>query len=209
MWDTAHAYALLLREGGDDRELGELREHAMYDLVTRPWDTTRPPVSAQITVLAPLPTLAAAAMATPGAAVPAEPGEVEGQPITAAHLRAVLEQLDALCPGGLRAPADGSLHIALSDPGSGALRAVVPRAQLERLARQGCIVHRDGACDCAVIRRPADVDGYRPSRPQRRHTTTRDRHCRMPGCRAKAGWADLDHVVPHACGGPTSCENLC
>jgi hypothetical protein len=23
------------------------------------------------------------------------------------------------------------------------------------------------------------------------------------------GWADRDHVVPHDCGGPTDCANLC
>ncbi len=27
--------------------------------------------------------------------------------------------------------------------------------------------------------------------------------------RAVAGWADLDHVVPHAGSGPTDCDNLC
>ena len=25
----------------------------------------------------------------------------------------------------------------------------------------------------------------------------------------RAGWSDLDHVVPHAGGGDTTCENLC
>jgi hypothetical protein len=25
----------------------------------------------------------------------------------------------------------------------------------------------------------------------------------------KAGWSDLDHTVPHACGGATDCTNLC
>ncbi len=39
--------------------------------------------------------------------------------------------------------------------------------------------------------------------------TTRDRTCRHPGCRSRAAWADLDHVVPHADGGPTVCDNLC
>jgi hypothetical protein len=31
----------------------------------------------------------------------------------------------------------------------------------------------------------------------------------MPNCGQRVGWADLDHVVPHACGGPTACANLC
>ena len=39
--------------------------------------------------------------------------------------------------------------------------------------------------------------------------TTRDRTCRMPNCGQRVGWADLDHVIAHACGGATSCTNLC
>jgi hypothetical protein len=31
----------------------------------------------------------------------------------------------------------------------------------------------------------------------------------MPNCGQRVGWADLDHVVPHSCGGRTSCTNLC
>jgi hypothetical protein len=53
------------------------------------------------------------------------------------------------------------------------------------------------------------VDRYRPTPAQRRLVTTRDRTCRHPGCSNRAGWADLDHVIPHARGGPTACENLC
>ncbi|MCF6742959.1 HNH endonuclease, partial [Blastococcus sp. KM273128] len=37
----------------------------------------------------------------------------------------------------------------------------------------------------------------------------RDRTCRHPGCTTPAGWADLDHVIAHAAGGATACENLC
>ena len=40
-------------------------------------------------------------------------GEVEGEPVTAAHLRALLTALDAICPGGLQAPTGG-----LAAPGS-------------------------------------------------------------------------------------------
>jgi hypothetical protein len=38
---------------------------------------------------------------------------------------------------------------------------------------------------------------------------TRDRTCRFPNCGQRVGWADADHVVAHACGGPTDCANLC
>ena len=30
-----------------------------------------------------------------------------------------------------------------------------------------------------------------------------------PGCTVRAGWADADHVIPHAAGGATDCANLC
>jgi hypothetical protein len=56
---------------------------------------------------------------------------------------------------------------------------------------------------------PAAVDRYRPSPAQERFGRTRDRTCRQPGCRNRAGWADLDHVLAHADGGATDCANLC
>jgi hypothetical protein len=31
----------------------------------------------------------------------------------------------------------------------------------------------------------------------------------MPGCGQRVGWADLDHVLAHSCGGQTTCTNLC
>jgi hypothetical protein len=31
----------------------------------------------------------------------------------------------------------------------------------------------------------------------------------MPNCGQRVGWADLDHVIAHACGGDTDCTNLC
>ena len=200
---TLDRYARIAKADGDQHSLGQLRVGVLCDLVTRPWDTTRPPVTAHLTVHAPLPTLHA------GAPTAAPTAEVDGQPITAAHLRSLLEQLDALCPGGLQAPAGGTLDVALTDAATGALRATVTRTQLERLARRGCPRHPDGTCGCPVLDRPPPVHRYRPSAAQRRFITIRDRTCRHPGCGNAAGWADLDHVVAHAHGGDTACENLC
>jgi hypothetical protein len=53
------------------------------------------------------------------------------------------------------------------------------------------------------------VDRYRPSAGQYRFVRTRDRTCRRPGCTNTAAWGDLDHVIAHARGGDTACENLC
>ncbi|SOD93125.1 HNH endonuclease signature motif containing protein [Blastococcus haudaquaticus] len=202
---TLDGYARMAKADGDSHGIGQLRVGVLYDLVTRPWDTSRPPVTAHLTVLAPL-----GALRDPASAPTAELG---GEPITAAHLRSLLEELDALCPGGLQAPAGGTLHLALTDPVTGALRAVVARAELERLARRGCARHPDSDahenCGCPVLDRPPPVDRYRPSAALRRFVTTRDRTCRHPGCRNTAGWADLDHTLAHADGGATDCENLC
>jgi hypothetical protein len=196
----------MAKDAGDPRPLGPLRVAMLGDLVLRPWDVTRPPVTAILQVVAPLdalrPSVTAAGETRPTA-------EVDGAPITAAAVRELLEQLDALCPGGLQSPTGGRLDVAVVDQASGALRATVTRSELERLARRGCRAHPGGTCECAVLDRPPAVDRYRPTPAQRRFGTTRDRTCRHPGCGNRALWADLDHVLAHAAGGITDCTNLC
>jgi hypothetical protein len=59
------------------------------------------------------------------------------------------------------------------------------------------------------VGRPPSTAGYSPGAAQRRWLRARDRGCRHPGCTNRTGWADLDHVTPHARGGPTDCDNLC
>jgi hypothetical protein len=199
--DVLDTYALMAKKDGDPRSLGQLRVGSLADLTLRPWDTTRPAVTAALTVVAPVDGL------RPGSR--AGVAEVSGQPITAAHLRELLRQLDALCPGGLQAPSGGTLDIALTEPGTGALRAALTRPELERLVRRGCPEHVTDDCGCAVLDLPQPVDRYRPSPAQYRYVRTRDRTCRHPGCSSRAGWSDVDHVVPHARGGPTDCGNLC
>jgi hypothetical protein len=213
---TVDTYARLAKEAGDPRPIGPLRAGVLADLVLRPWDDSRPPVTAVVTLVAPLPTLTrplcdhpAAALPPSVDAAPVAPGEVNGHPITAGQLRELLTELDALCPGGLQAPLQGSLAIALVDDATGALRATVTRPELERLVRLGCPEHPEGQCGCAVLDRPPPPDRYRPTPAQYRFVRTRDRTCRHPGCRSRAAWADLDHVVPHGDGGPTDCANLC
>jgi hypothetical protein len=204
--NTVDGYAHLARDAGDPRPVGQLRVGVLTDLVLRPWDTTRPPVTASLTVIAPIPALRPST--TVGGQARAT-GEVDGEPITAGALRALLDDLDALCPGGLQTPTGGSLHLALTDPRTGRLRAVISRRELARLARTGCPDHPAGDCACPLLDAPPAVDRYRPSAGQQRFTSTRDRTCRHPGCRNRAVWADLDHVLPHADGGATDCANLC
>jgi hypothetical protein len=56
---------------------------------------------------------------------------------------------------------------------------------------------------------PPATDGYEPTDRQRVWIKTRDCTCRFPNCGQRVGWADLDHVIAHSCGGETSCTNLC
>jgi hypothetical protein len=122
---------------------------------------------------------------------------VDGEPVTTDLAREFLERLDALCPGGLQAPIDGTLMLSVVDA-DGRLLAAVTRRELESAVRHG-----RGLCP------PPGIDRYQPSPAQRRFTTTRDRTCRHYGCGNRAGWADLDHVLAHAEGGETDCTNLC
>ncbi|MGZ4666176.1 MAG: DUF222 domain-containing protein, partial [Frankiaceae bacterium] len=203
-WAAVNELAWMRKNDGDDRPVGQLRSLTMADLILRPWDTTRPPVTALLDVVAPLPSLR-----PPGHDAGAqEPGDVSGQPITAAHVRELLAQLDAVCPGGVQAPTGGSLRVSVTDA-DGVLLATASRPELERLARRGCPDHPALNCECPVLQAPAPVDSYTPSPAQQRFARARDRTCRQPGCGQPAARADLDHCIAYADGGPTDCHNLC
>ncbi|MGY1752472.1 DUF222 domain-containing protein [Blastococcus sp. SYSU D01042] len=213
---TLDAHARTAQAAGDRRPIGVLRVSAGLDLLLRPWQQ-QPPVTAHLTVIAPLDALTVGRFLDGGAPLPAayrRPGaeapvaDVDGQPITAAHLRELLAQLDAVGPGGLRAPAGGTLDIALTDH-RGRLLAVTGRQELERLARRGCPDHPHQRCGCPLLGAPPPVGRYTPTAAQRRYLTARDRACRHPGCHVPAARADLDHVVPHGDGSATDCANLC
>ena len=188
------AQARALKGAGDERPIGQLRSVALHDRITGRGQEC-PTVSAHVEVVASLDTLEAGAAGAPGAG--REPVLVDGEPVTAALAREFLERIDALCPGGLRAPTDGTLALSITD-GSGRLLAAVPRRELEAAVRRG------EGLGC-----PPVIDRYRHTPAQERFVRTRDRSCRHPGCANRAGWADLDHVVAHAEGGATDCSNLC
>jgi hypothetical protein len=198
-WSMLDELAWMRKNDGDARPIGQLRALTLADLILRPWDVSRPPVTAALNVTAPLPSLTEAGV---------EPAEVNGRPITAAHVRELLAQLDAVCPGGLQAPTGGTLTVAVTGAG-GELLATTTRPELERIARRGCPDHPQDSCGCAVLERPPPVDRYRPAPAQQRFTKVRDRGCRHPGCSQPVGRVDLDHVQAYDDGGPTDCDNLC
>jgi hypothetical protein len=195
-YDLIDQLATMAKTDGDPRPIGQIRAamHAM--LILRPADHGLPAVTVNLAVTAALDGLEGAS---------ARGGEVNGFPITAAHLRELLRRVGAL---GLTTPEGGSLRFAITDR-SGRLVATVTGAELTRLATQGCPEHLDGECGCPLLDAPAATDGYEPTAAQRRFVTTRDRRCRFPNCGQRVGWADLDHLVAHARGGTTSCSNLC
>jgi hypothetical protein len=206
--DAIDQYAQLLRADGDRRPIGVIRAAIAADLILRPWDRSRPPVTATLVVHAPLASLAASASTQPAA-------EVAGEIVTAAECRELLEQLDML---GLReAPHGGCVQVAVGDPVTGRLVAVATRNELRRAAGTGRRRKRDGnrlvgattEDDGHGLRPPPPTATYRPTARQRRFVEVRDQHCRMPGCRRRPGRLDIDHAVAHADGGPTDCWNLC
>jgi hypothetical protein len=175
-------YARLRRADGDDRPIGVLRAETALDLVLRPWDTTRPPVTARLVVHA-----AARALRADGdPARTSVPGELDGVVVSAAECRDLLTELDRV-----------DVLLAADDPVTGETLAVATRPELARAARG------------PGLSAPPDTTAYQPTARQKRFLTVRDRRCRMPGCARRAGRVDLDHAHPYDRGGPTACWNLC
>jgi hypothetical protein len=200
--EAAEAYGVLdelakmAKADGDPRPIGQIRAELFSLLLRRPGGDGQPAVAARLTITATLDSLA-------GASVTA--GSVNGLAITAAHVRELLARIGAL---GLTCPDGGSLTFAITDD-TGRLLATTTVAELLRLAKKGCPDHPGSDCGCPVLGLPSDTEAYTPTGRQETFLTTRDRTCRMPNCGQRVGWADLDHVMAHSCGGATSCTNLC
>jgi len=184
-YDLIDQLAQMAKADGDPRPICQIRTEVYSLLLRRPGGTGQAGVTAKLTITAALASLEGTSSV---------PGDVNGFPITPQHLRDLLRRVGAL---GLQAPEDGTLTFALTDE-NGRLIATVSVAELAQLARRG-----EG------LNPPPATDRYEPTDRQRVQVKTRDRTCRMPNCGQRVGWADLDHVVPHACGGETTCTNLC
>jgi hypothetical protein len=200
--EAAEAYAQLdelaklAKADGDPRPIGAIRAELFSLLLRRPGGPGQPGVAARLIITAALDSLEGGSTAA---------AAVNGLGITAAHARELLARIGAL---GVQAPDGGSLTFAVTDA-EGRLLATTTVAELLRVATRGCAEHPGADCGCPVLGVPADTDAYAPTGRQQTFVATRDRTCRMPNCGQRVGWADLDHVIPHACGGATSCTNLC
>ena len=113
-YDLIDQLAAMAKADGDARPIGQLRAAVLTDLIRRPWDTGRPAVTAHLQVTAALDALEGVSDA---------PGSVNGLPITAAHVRALLTELGAL---GLHAPEGGSLTVRSPTPTAGCWPAPLP-----------------------------------------------------------------------------------
>ena len=200
--EAAEGYAVLdelakmAKADGDDRPIGQIRAELFSLLLRRPGGPGQPGVAAHLIITATLDSLTGASLAA---------GSVNGLAITAGHVRELLARIGSL---GLTCPEGGSLVFAITDS-DGRLLATTTVGELLRLAKKGCREHPGGDCGCPLLGAPADTEAYPPTGRQETFVTTRDRTCRMPNCGQRVGWADLDHVIEHACGGATSCTNLC
>ena len=206
-WSTIDELAWMRKNDGDPRPIGHLRALTHAELILRPWDTSRPPVTAVLNVTAPLPSLRPAGPAADSSLTAQEPAEVKGIPITAGHVRELLAQLDAVCPGGLQPPtrgvADGGGHRRRRRPAG---HRDPPRAGTHRparlprpsgLRRPAAIVRLCGAGPAATDRSiPADPgaapvsEGAGPHLPPTRlRAAGRPRRPR-PRHRPRRRWAD-------------------
>ena len=172
-----------------------LRGAALHDRVTAR-RAGAPGGAAHVEVVAALDTLESAAAGAPGAG--REPVLVDGEPVTAALARELLERLDALCPGGLQAPTDGTLMISVTDAG-GRLLAAVTRRELEAAVRRG-----------QGLGPPPAVDRYGPSPgPAAVRHAPGTAPAGIPAAATGPAGPTSTTSLAHAEGGETDCANLC
>ena len=190
-----HAEATALKEAGDERPIGQLRVAVLHDRIVRP-RAERPTVSAHVEVVAALDTLESGAAGAPGMGT--DPVLVDGEPVTAALAREFLERLDALCPGGLQAPTDGTLTLSITDH-DGRLLAAVTRRELETAVRRG-----EG------LGLPAGGRPVRSTRPRRNGSSApATAPAGTPAAAPAPAGPTWTTSSPHAYGGATDCSNLC
>jgi hypothetical protein len=183
-YEFINTLAVMAKTDGDPRPIGQLRTE-IYSLLVR--GAAIDPHGARTSL-----TITAALESLEGSST--RPADVNGFAVTPAQLVDLLRRVGAL---GLHTPGDGTLTFAVTDA-DGRILATLSLAELQRRVNRG-----------AGANPPEPTDRYRPTAEQRGFVNTRDRSCRWPYCGQRSGWADHDHVLPHADDGETACTNLC
>ena len=121
------AHARAAQGGRGCAAVGQLRAAVLHDLVIRSWAG---PARRSAPTWTWWPPWTRWSPPRPGPRAGREPVLVNGEPVTAAAARELLERVDALCPGGLQAPTDGTLMLSVTDA-DGRLLVSVTRRELE------------------------------------------------------------------------------
>ena len=90
MMEAVNAHARAAKAAGDPRPIAQIRAEIQANLTLRPFDTSRPAVTAHLNILAPLNSLLTDPADPATGGEPTGVAEVGGEPVTAAHLRALL-----------------------------------------------------------------------------------------------------------------------
>ncbi len=187
--DATDRYARMWKADGDDRPIGQLRTLVAADLLLRAWDTSRPPVTAHITIHAPLPSLRPPGCGT-GGTTRAHAGSAtwrrrrtvrhrRRQPVTSAHLRELLRRWTDAGLDGLHAP----------DGGSSTSRSPIPTpASCARSSPSPSSAAPPGGRACSTRR-------HRHPRPRAARRSSRRRRAptRPPPTRRASTWARAHH----------------
>lgn len=222
--DALRQYADAAAGPGDERTRTQRMVDCLVDLVLRPGEHGLAPVQAQLTVVATVETL----LGTND-----EPGEVDGDLVSAETIRLLAEALGLLTPtrpddapagpppaAPPRAPTDPP---AVGRPADPALNELLSARALSGTA----LAHRPQVAlvdeltgqllaltDAAGLRAgrplgpPASTDAYSPTAALQRFVGLRDRRCRFPGCRKRPVRCDLHHRRPWPAGA-TAHDYLC
>jgi uncharacterized protein DUF222 len=211
---SAYAKACEVDQDGnrDPRTHDQRMADCLADLILRP-HADHPAVRVVLTLIAGVDTLTGQG---PGAD---DPGELEGDLVSAAQVRELAHQFGLMPrphatavgdPSATRAALTRLLdarrlidtalaerpRIAVVDQLTGTLLALTDSTELRTATAAG-----------RGLGPPSGTDAYRPTDPLHRFVRLRDRRCRFPGCRMRARCCDLDHQVPHP-HGDTAHDNL-
>jgi hypothetical protein len=203
--DALRQYADAAQTPDDPRTRQQRMADSFIDLVLRPGAHGLAPVQAQLTVIATVNTLLGGD----------DPGEISGDVVPAATVRALARTL-GLLPAGASTdepPDDAAADVAAllnARTLRGTALAARPHIGLvdELTGQLLALTDATGLRTGRALGPPPPTDAYRPTDPLKRFVQHRDRRCRFPGCRRPAQRCDTHHLTRWP-DGDTSADNLC